>query len=97
MDDLIGHDIKFNLKLVLIDEEDIYLQWREILDLTLLGYQAHIASIEIEMTSFTQNALNTFLNIWTMTFNIARLKKIKVADLLFLHLALSLMTWFLSF
>ena len=79
MDDLIGHDIKFNLKLVLIDEEDIYLQWREILDLTLLGYQTHISSIEIEMTSFTQKALHMFLNIWTMTFNIARLKKIKVA------------------
>lgn len=79
MDDLIGHDIKFNLKLVLINEEDIYLEWRELLDLTLLGYQAHIASIEIEMTGFTQKALHTFLNIWTMTFNIARLKKIKVA------------------
>ena len=25
MDDLIGHDIKFNLKLVLVDQEDIYL------------------------------------------------------------------------
>ena len=43
MDDLIGHDIKFNLKLVLADQEDIYLQWRELLDLTLLGYQKHIA------------------------------------------------------
>ena len=79
MDDLIGHDIKFNLKLVLIDQEDIYLQWRELLDLTLLGYQKQIASIEIEMTSFNQKALHAFLNIWAMTFNIARLKKIKVA------------------
>ena len=79
MDELIGHNIQFNLKLVLINQEDIYLQWREILDFTLLGYQAHIASIEIEMTSFSQNALHMFLNIWAMTFNIARLKKIKVA------------------
>ena len=79
MDDLIGHDIKFNLKLVLADQEDIYLQWRELLDLTLLGYQKHIASIEIEMTSFSHKALQAFLNIWAMTFNIARLKKIKVA------------------
>ena len=79
MDDLMGHDIKFNLKLVLVDQEDIYLQWRELLDLTLLGYQKHIASIEIEMTSFGQEALHTFLNIWATTFNIARLKKIKVA------------------
>ena len=79
LDDLIGQNIKFNLKLVLIDEEDIYLQWRELLDLTLLGYQKHIASIEIEMTSFSHKALQAFLNIWAMTFNIARLKKIKVA------------------
>ena len=79
MDDLIGHDIKFNLKLVLVDQEDIYLQWRELLDLTLLGYQPHIASIEIEMTSFSKEALHAFLNIWAMTFNMARLKKIKVA------------------
>ena len=79
MDDLIGHDIKFNLKLVLIDQEDIYLQWRELLDLTLLGYQKQIASIEIETTNFSQQSLHAFLNIWTMTFNIARLKKIKVA------------------
>jgi hypothetical protein len=79
MDDLVGHDIKFNLKLVLVDQEDIYLQWRELLDLTLLGYQPHIASIEIEMTSFSKEALHAFLNIWAMTFNMARLKKIKVA------------------
>ena len=79
MDGLIGHDIKFNLKLVLVDQEDIYLQWRELLDLTLLGYQPHIASIEIEMTSFSKEALHAFLNIWAMTFNMARLKKIKVA------------------
>ena len=79
LDDLINHNIKFNLKLVLIDEEDIYLQWRELLDLTLLGYQSHIASIEIEMTGFSHQALQVFLNIWAMTFNIARLKKIKVA------------------
>ena len=79
MDDLVGHDIKFNLKLVLVDQEDIYLQWRELLDLTLLGYQPHIASIEIEMTSFSKDALHAFLNIWAMTFNMARLKKIKVA------------------
>ena len=79
LDDLINHNIKFNLKLVLIDQEDIYLQWRELLDLTLLGYQSHIASIEIEMTGFSHEALQVFLNIWAMTFNIARLKKIKVA------------------
>ena len=79
MDDLVGHDIKFNLKLVLVDQEDIYLQWRELLELTLLGYQPHIASIEIEMTSFSKEALHAFLNIWAMTFNMARLKKIKVA------------------
>jgi hypothetical protein len=79
MDDLIGHDIKFNLKLVLVNQEDIYLQWRELLDLTLMGYQAYIASIEIEMTSFSNQALHAFLNLWAMTFNIARLKKIKVA------------------
>ena len=79
MDDLVGHDIKFNLKLVLVDQEDIYLQWRELLDLTLLGYQPYIASIEIEMTNFSKEALHAFLNIWAMTFNMARLKKIKVA------------------
>ena len=79
MDDLNGHNIKFNLKLVLVNEEDFYLQWRELLDLTLLGYQSHIASIEIEMTSFSKEALHVFLNIWAMTFNMARLKKIKVA------------------
>lgn len=79
MDDLIGHDIKFNIKLILMNDEDIYLQWRELLDLTLLGYQRHIDSIEIEMTSYNNKALQYFLNIWTMTFNIARLKKIKTA------------------
>ena len=79
LDDLVGHNVKFNLKLILIDHEDIYLQWRELLDLTLLGYQPCIASIEIEMTNFNHKVLTVFLNIWAMTFNMARLKKIKVA------------------
>ena len=97
LDDLINHNIKFNLKLVLIDQEDIYLQWRELLDLTLLGYQSHIASIEIEMTGFSHQALQVFLNIWAMTFNIARLKKIKVAGPSCPHLAPSLMIWYFNF
>ena len=79
LDDLIVHNIKFNLKLVIVDHEDIYMQWRELLDLTLLGYQAHIASIEIEMTNLGKQSLDIFLKIWAMTFNIARLKKIKIA------------------
>jgi hypothetical protein len=78
LDDLTEHAIKFNLKLVLVDQEDIYLQWRELLDLTLLGYQKHIASIEIEMTNLSHKSLHAFLNIWAMTFSIARLKKVKV-------------------